>query len=60
MQKVSVLGTNVKINIFSTFLVTSTNANKTKYWEQFKGIMRSTTIIIYFFSQVKLWEVMHF
>ena len=47
-----VMVTNVKINIFETFHVTSANVNKKNIATIFSNMTRSTNIITYLFSKI--------
>ena len=49
---VSVMGTNVKTNIFGTLPVTSANVNKKNIATIFLNMTRSTNIIMYSFSKI--------
>ena len=48
----SVIGTNVKINIFGTLPVTSANVNKKNIATIFSNMTRSTNIIIYLLYEI--------
>ena len=48
----SVMGTNVKTNIFGTLPVTSANVNKKNIATNFLNMTRSTNIIMYSFSKI--------
>ena len=49
----SVMGTNVKINIFETLLVTSANVNKKNVAKNFLNMTRYTNFNMYLFSKIK-------
>ena len=51
------MGTNVKINIFGTYPMTSANFNRKNYSQYFFSMSASKNIIIYFFSKIRTVSV---